>query len=326
MTDAMLISLVEQAMLAPSVHNVQPARWRIDGSTLILIEDMSRRLTVGDPSCNDADISLGAAYEGLKLAASKRGMILKSDRLGLPALQEPFRAVMRCKFEAGGEADPLAEMVQKRTSWRGSFLDPKLEDRHLAETLCADDTAIVSKTEALKILSKQYDKASFKFMRSNSFRNELRGWMRLRRKHPNWSQDGLNADAMALGGIEAIGANIVLGPAFRLLDRLGIAPTLLEEGSKIEGAAAVVIFHRPVNEEPFESGRWFYRLWLRIEQAGFGAAVLAALADDTETATIISKANSIPTDRRIVSAFRIGLRSSGQTAARARLSLTDILI
>ena len=36
---ALLTRLVEAALASPSVHNVQPARWRIDGDTLVLLED-----------------------------------------------------------------------------------------------------------------------------------------------------------------------------------------------------------------------------------------------------------------------------------------------
>ena len=43
MTDVPLHRLVEAAIAAPSVHNVQPARWRIEGDALLLLEDMSRR-------------------------------------------------------------------------------------------------------------------------------------------------------------------------------------------------------------------------------------------------------------------------------------------
>ena len=39
--------------------------------------------------------------------------------------------------------------------------------------------------------------------------------MRLRRSHPGWTRDGLNAAAMQLSGIEATGAGAVLGPLFR---------------------------------------------------------------------------------------------------------------
>ena len=117
-----------------------------------------------------------------------------------------------------------------------------------------------------------------------------------------------------------------MGPAFATLDRVGIAAGLLAEGKKITGAAAVVVLHRPKDESPFESGRHFYRLWLRIEAAGFGAAVLAALADDPSAARSVATMAGIEPDRRIVTAFRIGRRPKGQTAPRARRPLEEILV
>src|SRR5262249_39715024 len=69
-----LENLVAEANLAPSVHNTQPTRWRLadDGSVLIF-EDTSRRLTIGDPSGRDAAVSHGAAIEGFALAAGVLG-------------------------------------------------------------------------------------------------------------------------------------------------------------------------------------------------------------------------------------------------------------
>ena len=149
--------------------------------------------------------------------------------------------------------------------------------------------------------------------------------MRLGRSHPLWSNDGLNAEAMALSRVEAVGAGLVLGPLFAWLDKLGLARTLLAEGSKVERGTAVVLFHRPTNEDPYESGRHFHRLWLAIERAGFGAAVLAALADDREAASEIVAAYDIPSENRLVSAFRIG-RRSGPGYPRARLPLSSVLV
>jgi hypothetical protein len=101
---------------------------------------------------------------------------------------------------------------------------------------------------------------------------------------------------------------------------------LLAEGGKVATAAAVVIFHRPRTETPFDSGRHFYRLWLQIEAADFGAAVLAALADDPKAAQAIAGFAAIPPDRRVVSAFRIGRRPAGRIAPRARLRIEDVLV
>jgi nitroreductase len=325
MTEVPLRRLVEAAIAAPSVHNVQPARWRIEGDALLLLEDMSRRLAVGDPTGNDAAISLGAAAEGLRLAASRAGLAAIESRSELPAATGALRPVARFRFEPGAANDPLAEWLEQRASWRGNFLPPTEADRTAAATLEADDARVATEPAALAALARDFDRASYGFTRRSDFRGELRSWMRLGRSHPLWSHDGLNADAMALSRVEALGAGLVLGPLFVSLDKLGLARTLLAEGGKVERGAAVVLFHRPVDEDPYESGRHFHRLWLAIERAGFGAAVLAALADDREAAREIIAAYGIPPGRRLVSAFRIG-RRAGPGYPRARLPLSSVLV
>jgi hypothetical protein len=319
-------SLITHAMHAPSVHNVQPARWHIEPDAIVLVEDVSRRLSVGDPSGNDANISLGAAAEGLKIAAAMQHMVVLEDTINLPQMPGPFRSVVRYRLTSGGSIDPLGDMVHKRASWRGPFATVSHEDRAKAAQLAADDAVAVTELSDLKTLAKMYDAASYGFMHMREFRAELLSWMRLKRHHPNWARDGLNADAMALNRLEAIGAGWVLGPAFGALDKIGLASPMLAEGGKITAAAGVIIFHRPVAESAFDCGRYFYRLWLKIEAAGFGAAVLAALADDDQTAKKIMSMHGIQSTQRVVSAFRIGRRTAIAAPARARLSLSDVLV
>ena len=138
-------------MAAPSVHNVQPARWRIENDALLLIEDMSRRLAVGDPTGNDAAISLGAAAEGLRIAASRAELVAIESRSELPAATDALRPVARFRFEPEAAIDPLAEWLDQRASWRGNFLPPTEADRTAAATLEADDAETIS--AALEIVT-----------------------------------------------------------------------------------------------------------------------------------------------------------------------------
>lgn len=322
-----LHQLVAGAMLAPSVHNVQPARWRVTGDdTIDLFEDMRTRLTVGDPRRNDAGISLGAAAEGLRLAASRHR--LSVERYEAPLhIDEALLPVARYVLvPADARPDPLAGQVEARASWRGDFAPVSTADRDGAQRLAGADSAVIINPETLREAARIFDAASYDIVRDPGFRSELRGWMRFTRRHPRWDRDGLNAAAMALGRIEAIGAAVVLGPAFGILDRIGAAPGLLAEGKKVAAAAGLVVFHRPDTETPFASGAHFYRLWLRIEAAGFGAAVLAALADDPTAARRIAQMASVPEGHRVVSAFRIGRRPAGATMSRARRGLAEILV
>ncbi|SIN59722.1 hypothetical protein SAMN02745824_0257 [Parasphingorhabdus marina DSM 22363] len=322
----LLISLVEEALLAPSVHNVQPARWRLETDGVTLFEDKSRRLAIGDPGCNDAGISLGAAAEGFRLAASAKGWTVQAHQTQPENVPNPLRVVARYKLEQKDEPDPLSALVHARQSWRRKFVTPTKDDRYAAQKLSAPDAIIASDPEELRNLARRYDHSSYKFVNDDDFRSELLGWMRISRRHPDWSRDGLNADAMALGGIEKLGAALILGPAFRLCHRLGLAPALLKEEAKFKNAAAVILFHRPRDEDPFESGIQFYRLWLSIEAAGFGATVLAALADDLEASRAIMRDYGIAESRRLVSSFRIGRRGEEPTPVRARLPLEDVLV
>lgn len=323
-----IAALIADASLAPSVHNVQPARWRVlSDDTLLLVEDQSRRLRVGDPTGNDAGISLGAAVEGMRLAASQRGLTLTvDDAAPLPTLTPPFHAIARYRLASDGIDDPLAQWVPHRRSWRGAFVAPTDQDRYDAQALVGADRTLVIDTAELKFLAPVFDRASYRFTREDAFRAELRSWMRLKRTDPNWARDGLNADAMALSRIEAMGAGLVLGPLFSPLATVGLASSLLAEGGKVASAAAVVLYHRPIGEPPMQSGAAFYRLWLEITAAGFSAAVLAALADDTATAATLQARYRLPETHRIVSAFRIGRAAGEQAEPRARLPLAELLV
>lgn len=327
MSGELLRSLVSEAILARSVHNVQPARWRLVGEdTLDLFEDVCTRLTVGDPRGNDAEISLGAAAEGLRLAARRRGLAVEPREVPAQTDAGLVPVARYTLVRTDATPDPLADHVATRASWRGGFASATVVDRQAAGLLTGADSAVIADPERLADAARVFDTASYGFMRDRPFRRELRSWMRFSPRHPRWERDGLNAAAMALGRAEAVGASLVLGPAFGILDRIGLAPSLLAEGQKVVDAAGLVVFHRPDVEPPFDSGAHFYRLWLRIEAAGFGAAVLAALADDAEAAQQIVEIAGIPAGHRVVSAFRIGRRPAGAIVRRARRGLDETLV
>lgn len=325
MITAEIRALIAEAALAPSVHNVQPARWRIEADGATLFEDVARRLSAADPRGHDAQISLGVAAEGFRIAASRAGWGVQTEMLDGMA-QGDLRAVARLRLASGGTLDPLAAFVATRASHRGAFAKVSGLDRQAAAALASEDASVLTGPATLAEAGRHLDAASWGYMRDDGFRRELLSWMRLSRRHPDWSRDGLNGEAMAMGGIAAAGAGLVLGPLFKPLASVGLAQPLLAEGSRIARDAAVVLFHRSGGEPPFDSGAQFYRLWLRIEAAGFGAAVLAALADDSQANDWARAAGGIPAGRHLINAFRIGRRPEGKAVPRARLPLDELIV
>ena len=62
------------AVLAPSGHNTQPWAFSVDGRTVDLFADRSRRLPVVDPQDRELTISCGAALAFFETAAARHGM------------------------------------------------------------------------------------------------------------------------------------------------------------------------------------------------------------------------------------------------------------
>ena len=99
-------AIVAEASRAPSVHNVQPARWRFMPGAVLLLEDVRRRLPDADPSGHDTLVSLGAAWEGMRIALSLRGLELDTpDTLSVVDEHAPWmRVVARGAVSFAGDS------------------------------------------------------------------------------------------------------------------------------------------------------------------------------------------------------------------------------
>jgi hypothetical protein len=70
---ARLAQVLAHALRAPSVHNTQPWRWRLDDDVVDLFADVDRWLPVTDPDGRDLAISCGAALHHLVVALAHAG-------------------------------------------------------------------------------------------------------------------------------------------------------------------------------------------------------------------------------------------------------------
>lgn len=320
--------LIAEASLAPSVHNIQPTRWRLlSADTLLLLEDARRSLPAADPSGHDVRLSHGAAIEGLSLACGRHGLqvaqVALDDR---PDEASGLRVIARLALAPGGTEDPLASAVAGRRSWRGRFSAADAELREALQRLAAaPDLLIVPPGSAVAEIAELADRAGFHFLCEDAHRHELLAWMRLSRRDPRYGRDGLNAEAMELGSVEAMGAALVLGPLFPLLKRLGLAEPLTRERSKT-ASGAIALFHRPEGEDPLETGRAFYRAWLAMAAQGLGACPVSVLADWPVSSAALVRSHPLPAGRRLVNVFRLGRVPPGAGAARARLPVGELIV
>jgi len=313
---------------APSVHNVQPARWRFDDDGVTLLQDRSRRLPAADPTGRDVEASLGASFEGMHLALSRFGLGLAEPFHIADDGDDRIRSVCAARFVSVASPDPLAEQVSRRRSWRGAFapvdafglvsLEAAMHERDDARLLVGEDD--------ISCVARLNDDCSWDFLRDPAFHAELHEWMRLSPADRRWSLDGLNADCLAMSAVERRAASVLFRPSvFRLLKTIGVARALVAEAGRVKSSAAAVVFHRLEEESPFDSGRAFYRLWLEIAATGLVACPMSSIADSTFGSAEVRARCGIPSGRRVVNVLRVG-KAPTKPPKSPRLPVSELLI
>ena len=322
-------ALVAEAARAPTVHNVQPARWRFtaDGH-VVLYRAVDRALPVADPTGHDLRVSLGAAWEGMSIALSRHGLGLEEPRFSDDADEEDGRIeVASARLIEGAALDPLAVHVETRRSYRGKFLSLSDDVLHRLMEVGGEDVRWIADSGRMADLARRYDDAAISFVGQPAYHAELYRWMRLSPRHPDWARDGLNAECMALSGVERAAASVLLRPRiFRLLKRLGAARAVISEAAQVRSASAILLFTPKKETSDFAVGRLFYRLWLEVSALGAGMVPMSALADSPAERDRLCREHCVPESRRLANVFRVGRVPPGGAARSPRLPVDELMV
>ena len=107
---------------APSSHNIQPWRFRVDRAGVDVWTDPARSLPVNDPTGRERIISCGCAVLNLRVAAAANGhgLNVRPEQAG----DGPFVRLLTGHHDGAGPQDlaPLRDWIGERRSWRGRFL------------------------------------------------------------------------------------------------------------------------------------------------------------------------------------------------------------
>lgn len=320
--------LVREAARAPSVHNIQPARWRFGEEGVTLLRATDRTLPVADPTGHDLRASLGAAFEGMAIALSARGFQLGQPRQIVASPSQGLEAVCSAHIgSSGSPADVLAPYVAMRRSFRGRFERPSPDDVATVSNAIAAADVIVAGPPALRDVASLHDAATWSFESRAEYHAELWEWLRLSRRDPRYTRDGLNGDCLALSAAEQWAASRLLAPkVFGALTTLRVARPLVSEAAPVRSASLIVLFTPRVTREAFDVGRRMYRLWLEITRAGFYLTPMSASADDARTRDELGQRFGVPADRRIANVFRVGRQKPEVVAVSPRLPVAELLL
>ncbi|MFN2349253.1 MAG: hypothetical protein ABR558_06730 [Thioalkalivibrio sp.] len=206
--NAVVWQLISFAVRAPSSHNTQPWQFSVDGDTIRIYPDLSRRLMpVVDPDDHALFISLGGALENLVIAASQHGLAASVDHFPSDEPQECLRVRLSAGTDGDEDTGALFRAIPERQSNRGIYDRRAIIDSDLDRILAASPRDSVE-VRAFRVGDPDIE-PMIRFVREGNiaqfndpaFVAELVSWIRFSRGEVSNRQDGLAAVALGFPSV-----------------------------------------------------------------------------------------------------------------------------
>ncbi len=276
-----LLRATERALMAPSVHNTQPWKWRVRADAVELYADLDRHLVGTDPDRRDLVISCGAALHHLRVALAADGVAVAVELMPDPEDSTLLAVVRIVDGPIDEEAAALAGAIGDRRSDRRAFSPEPAHPaqlRLLTDRAAAESVRLVAVVgeEALARLAVVLGEAARQERVTPGYAAELALWSR----RYAGSRDGLPTRSRTSRGIESQSLGLRRFPAGGLQQ----GPQTLTGGP--DGATLMVL--TTAGDD--------VRDWLRAGEAT-SAALLVATRIGLAT-TVLSQASEVADTRR----------------------------
>lgn len=193
--DAMLLrrELVRCATLAPSSHNTQCWKFRVEERAITLLPDLTRRCPAVDPDDHHLFVSLGCAAENLVQAAQAHGLRAEQRSAGRDG-------VALALDTAPAVASPLYLAIPQRQCTRGVYDGQPLrsdELRLLEQAGSGNGVRVILITgrASMEQVLAHVVAGNTAQMQDRAFVEELKAWIRFSRDEAAHAGDGLFAGA-----------------------------------------------------------------------------------------------------------------------------------
>lgn len=191
--EALLRELVRYATLAPSSHNTQCWKFRLEEGAISILPDLSRRCPAVDPDDHHLYVSIGCASENLVQAALANGLMghagfSVAGGNGIRVALEPTSPI----------ASPLFEAIPKRQSTRGEYdgqalVRQELELLEKAGTGKGVQVILLTERQAMEKVLEYVVQGNTAQMSDPAFVDELKRWIRFSGADAARTGDGLYA-------------------------------------------------------------------------------------------------------------------------------------
>jgi len=267
---ALLRELVRYATLAPSSHNTQCWKFRLQDRSISILPDFSRRCPAVDPDDHHLFVSIGCAAENLIQAALAKGYY------GNVAFDDAMGSALRITLEpTKATATNLFTAIPERQSTRAEYDGKPISASELALLEKAGQgngvrVILLTEHEAMEKVLEYVVQGNTAQMNDRAFVEELKAWIRFSATDAVRTGDGLYAASSGNPSVPSWLGSLLFGLFF----------TPKAENDKyakhVRSSAGIAVFVSEV-EGPaqwIEVGRCYERFALQSTALGIRNAML----------------------------------------------------
>jgi hypothetical protein len=290
---AQFSELVRYATLAPSSHNTQCWKFRLDDRAISILPDLSRRCPVVDPDDHHLYVSLGCAAENLIQAAKAQGLSgqMTFDDSGDGAIQialEPSPPTVTLLFKA------IPHRQCTRAEYDGKPLST--EEIKLLETVGQGDgvrVMMLTERAEMETVVDYVVQGNTAQINNNAFMKELKSWIRFNDQEVARTGDGLSLRTTGNPSIPRWLGSLL----FKLLIR--VQPENDKNTRNIRSSAGIAVFVSDVSDKAHwvEVGRCYERFALQATALGIHNAFLNQPVEEASLRPDFAKALGLESGR-----------------------------
>jgi len=177
----MLAFATNYAVLAPSILNTEPWRFRISGDAIDVLADRSRHLPITDPQGRELIISCGAALLNLRVALHAFGCAIRVEIHANRTDARCLATVTLTGRESPGEIE-LRDAVTRRRTNRGTLTGSALPADMVAKLKDAAGqehaaVSFIENADERKRVGELVAEAESALLSEPSYRSELADWI-----------------------------------------------------------------------------------------------------------------------------------------------------
>lgn len=319
---AQLIKLIEAAIKAPSGHNTQPWKFKVDSQSITILPDLARALPVVDPDNHALYISLGCALENLVIAATHQN--LQPEIKLVP--DEAGHTNIEVNFESCHEVqkDELFHQIGCRQCTKNRYSGKPIPIEHLQQlyrSVNQEGIKLLFYTDRASMddLTPFILEGSTRQFKYKPFVEELVHWIRFSKTEALQWRDGVWGASMGMPGVgQGVGK-------FIMKNLVNAKSEAKRWRGLVESSAALALFVAAQNdvEHWIRLGRAFQRFGLTATQLNISHAHMNMPCEEAgvrlEMARHLNLAN-----QHLLLLLRLGY--SNKMPYSFRRSMNDVII